>query len=97
MARTNTKLYIEAYDSSDLQILGTLDGQGTIQSYYKNTARYKALSTFKTLNGRVLYYKIVNKKGTLIEIVQNYTHLLNLSKLPTMYRYNRKGGDKSNG
>ena len=77
MAATNRtdKVYIEAYDKDDRQVLGTLDGQGVLPLVgYKRSIHYKELAFFPTLDRVVKYYKIVNRKGTTIEIVDNFTH-----------------------
>ena len=68
------KHYIEAYDITDKQILGNLDGQGVIRAInFKRTNQYKALSTFRTLNNIVAYYKIVTEAEVEVDRVINTT------------------------
>lgn len=68
------KYYVEAYDKNDKQVLGNLDGQGVIVAKdFRRTSLYKSLSTFKTLNNRVAYYKIKLGEKT-VDTVINRTH-----------------------
>lgn len=70
------KVYIEAYDGCDKQILGNMDGQGVLRAKnYKRTHHYKALSTLKTYHNTVKYYKLVTPSGKLLEIVKNSTYI----------------------
>ena len=58
--------YVEAYDSSDRQILGNLDGQTVLRvRNYKRTKHYKNLRTLRT--HRVSYYNIVAVDGRIVE------------------------------
>jgi len=71
------KVYVEAYDKDDNQILGNLDGQSVINVIdFKRTNIYKRLrdtpATDLSLNGRVVLYKFVNESGKqLAEIRKN--------------------------
>jgi len=68
------KVYVEAYDSNNKQILGNLDGQGVIHAkQFRRTLHFKSLPTFSTLNNRVKYYDIVTRNGVLLATVQNST------------------------
>jgi hypothetical protein len=69
------KYYIEAYDGNGLQVLGNLDGQGVISKpNFRRTKRYKELPTFRTLNDRIAYYKIVDyETGRQLDEVINKT------------------------
>ena len=68
-------LYIEAYTRDNRIILDYLYDQGTLDSIdYKESDKYKALSTYPTLGNKVYKYKIVNETGTLIEVVYNKTY-----------------------
>jgi hypothetical protein len=68
-------IYVEAYRADGQQILGDRDGQRAWNgTAYKRTEWYKSLSTFRTLDGRVAYYRIVNDRGDLLETVHNLTH-----------------------
>jgi hypothetical protein len=65
------RYYVEAYDKNDNQIFGNLDGQGVIVAQdFRRTKHYKSLSTRKTLNNRVAYYKITSG-DTTFDVVQN--------------------------
>lgn len=67
------RYYVEAYDSNDQRIFGNLDGQGVIVAKdFTRTKHYRSLSTFRTLNDRVAYYKIVGGK-TEFDRVTNTT------------------------
>jgi hypothetical protein len=69
------RIYVEAYRADGEQILGDRDGQRAWNgTAYKRTKWYKGLSTFRTLDGRVAYYRIVNDRGDLLETVHNLTH-----------------------
>ncbi len=65
------RYYVEAYDKNDNRIFGNLDGQGVIVAQdFRRTKHYKSLSTFKTLDNRVAYYKITSG-DTTFDVVQN--------------------------
>ena len=69
------RIYVEAYRADGRQILGELDGQRAWNgTAYKRTEWYKSLSTFRTLDGRVAYYRIVNDRSDVLETVRNLTH-----------------------
>lgn len=70
-----SRIYAEAFDKNNYQILGNLDGQGVIGNspHYRRTKKYKALSTRKTLNNRVKYYLVVNDQGQVLERINNST------------------------
>jgi hypothetical protein len=66
------RVYVEAYNENHEQILGNLDGQGTLPKVnYKQTKKYSALATTKTLDNRVKYYLIVDYRGTILEKINN--------------------------
>ena len=70
------KVYIEAYDKNQSQILGNMDGQGVIRAkMYKRTNHYKGLSSHKTLDNIVSFYRVVNENGDTLETVINNTCL----------------------
>lgn len=70
------KVYIEAYDANNKQILGNLDGQGVINAkQFRRTMHFKSLSTFSTLNNKVKYYDIVTVNDVLLATVQNTTFI----------------------
>ena len=72
------KYYVEAYDISDKQILGNLDGQGVIRARdFRRTKHFKMLEAYPTLNNRVYLYRIVDEGGTVHETVLNMTHPVN--------------------
>jgi hypothetical protein len=69
------RIYVEAYRADGEQILGSQDGQRAWNGIaYRRTDWYQSLSTFRTLDGRVAYYRIVNDRGDVLETVRNLTH-----------------------
>lgn len=69
------RVYIEAYDGWNNQVLGNLDGQAAINvKNYRRTKHYKALPTFRALNNYIKYYHIVTAEGQLLESVRNETY-----------------------
>lgn len=68
-------IYVEAYGADGKPILGTRDGQRAWNgTAYKRTKWYRNLSTFRTLDGRVAYYHVVNDRGEVLETVHSLTH-----------------------
>lgn len=71
--------YIEAFDKNGREILGNLDGQNALRCVdYKRTLAYKGLSTLKTLNNRVKFYRVVDYSGNIRETVYNKTFYIGL-------------------
>jgi hypothetical protein len=69
-------IYVEAYGADGKQILGNRDGQRAWDGvFYKRTEWYRNLSTCRTLDGRVAYYRIVNDRGDALETVRSLTHM----------------------
>ena len=68
------KIYVEAYDKNDNQILGNLDGQTVIRARnYKRTNDYKRLRDLPaeklSLNGRVKQYRFITEQGNQIGVI----------------------------
>lgn len=72
------KLYVEAYDENNRQILGNTEGQTVLRArnyrrtkYYKGIVRGEYPDGMKRLSPRVKEWRIVTEKGQLIEIIPN--------------------------
>lgn len=81
------KVYVEAYDENDRQILGNLDGQTVIRAKdYRRTQHYKALVN-GTISARdqVFSWRIVDEKGQVLEVVYRSTRKEEL--MPTHSRF----------
>jgi len=72
------KVYVEAYDEHDRQILGNLDGQTVIHAKeYRRTKHYKALvSGTIPVSDRVFSWRIVNEKNQVLEVIYGPTKRL---------------------
>ena len=73
------RVYIEAYDTDGLQILGNLDGQTAFSRVvnYRKTAHYRALKAGNLrVAHNVSHWRIVNERGDILEtILRNPSHL----------------------
>ena len=69
------KVYVEAYDEHDRQILGNLDGQTVIQAKnYRRTKHYKALVQGDHTFTRPAHWRIRSESGICIEVIFNRKH-----------------------
>ena len=65
------KVYVEAYDEHDRQILGNLDGQTVIQAKnYRRTKHYKALVNGTiSASDRVFSWRVIDEKDRVLEVI----------------------------
>ena len=70
------RIYVEAFDANNREILGNLDGQGVLHASpttYTRTKHYKRLRNEPkerlSLDGKAKYYKIVDESGHILETI----------------------------